>query len=227
MRRSAVDLLAQLAHADVDRAVARAVGHVPDALLQLVAAHRPAAVLCEDVEQAELGRCEAGVGARAAVVHEERALLVGIDLEALDRDRARAQRHRRDLAAAERGVHARHQLAHAEGLGQVVVGADLERVHLVVLAAARRDHDDRGDDALGTCALGHRPAVEAGKHQIDDGDVGALEAELAESALTVLRPLDVETAMPEVRADRARDHPVVLDQQYRWHGSKVRAHLRP
>ena len=156
---------------------------------------------------------------------EEGALLIRIDDESLDGDRTGAEGYGSDLAAAERGVHARDELAHAEGLGEVVVGADLERVHLVVLAAARGDHDDRRHDALGASALRHGPAVETRKHQVDNGDVGALEAELAQPALAILRPLDVEPAVTEVRTDRACDDSVVLDQQHRWH-SKTRLGTR-
>ena len=52
-------------------------GHVPDALLQLVAAHRAAGVLREHEEQAELGRRQLRVGARALLPEQERALLIG------------------------------------------------------------------------------------------------------------------------------------------------------
>ena len=84
--RLVVDLLAQLAHAHVDGAVARAVRDVPDALLQLVPAHRLAGVLGEHEQQPELGRRQHGIVPLAAVVDEERALLVR------DRSAARAPR---------------------------------------------------------------------------------------------------------------------------------------
>ena len=48
-------------------------------------------------------------------------------------------------------------------------------------------------------------------------DVGPLEAELLERALAVLDPLDVVAGMPEVRAHRACDDAVVLDEQYACH----------
>ena len=67
------------------------------------------------------------------------------------------------------------------------------------------------------CLLGQRPAVEARQHEVDDDDVGSLEAELLERPLAVLDPLDVVSGMPEVSAHRARDHAVVLDEQYACH----------
>ena len=117
-----------------------------------------------------------------------------------------------DLAAPERGLHACDELAHAEGLGEVVVGADLEGVHLVVLAAARGDDEDRCEDPLAPGLLGQRPAVQGRQHEIDDAHVGSLEAQLPQGALAVLDPLDVVSGMAEVRAHRACDHPVVLHQ---------------
>ena len=48
-------------------------------------------------------------------------------------------------------------------------------------------------------------------------DVGPLEAELLERALAVLDPLDVVAGVPEVRAHRACDDAVVLDEQYACH----------
>ena len=125
-------------------------------------------------------------------------------------------------AAAQQRLHAGHELAHAEGLREVVVGADAERVHLVVLGAARGDDDDRHRDALAPDGLGHGPAVEAGQHEVDDGDVGALVAQLAQAPLPVLRPLDVEPGVAEVRRHDAGDHRVVLDQEHGGHARTVR-----
>ena len=46
-------------------------------------------------------------------------------------------------AVAQRGAQARHQLLHAEGLGDVIVGAEIERLDLAALVVADRQHDDR------------------------------------------------------------------------------------
>ena len=49
----------------------------------------------------------------------------------------------RRLCMTHRDADAREQLVHAERLRQVVVGAGVERFHLVLLATTRREHDDR------------------------------------------------------------------------------------
>jgi hypothetical protein len=67
---------------------------------------------------------------------------------------------------AERDAHAGEQLAHAEGLGQVVVGASVEGRDLVVLGAPRRQHDDRD----------LRPPAQA-TDQVDAVAVGQAEVE--------------------------------------------------
>ena len=73
---------------------------------------------------------------------------------------------RRGRDAAERGPQAREELAHAERLGDVVVGTGVERGDLVALRLARREDDD-----------GHvGPAAEAGDH-VEAGDVGEAEVE--------------------------------------------------
>ncbi|MNO78148.1 hypothetical protein D3C76_692760 [compost metagenome] len=45
--------------------------------------------------------------------------------------------------AAQQGAHAGHQLAGAEGLDQIVVGAGVQGQDLVGLGTPRREHDDR------------------------------------------------------------------------------------
>src|SRR5258705_3032635 len=60
--RAAVELLAQLAHEDVDRAGAGAGGHVPDPLVQLVTAEHTPRVSRKLVEQAGLRARGARIG---------------------------------------------------------------------------------------------------------------------------------------------------------------------
>ena len=97
-----------------------------------------AGVRDERGEQPELDRCQVHrvAGARDVSVRE-------VDLHVAEHDgrrlRARAAIARRRSARAR----AREQLGDAERLRQVVVGAGVERLDLVVLLGACREHDDR------------------------------------------------------------------------------------
>ena len=72
---------------------------------------------------------------------------------------------------AQRGAHARQQLADGERLLDVVVGAEVERGDLLRLAVARRQHDDRrGGEAAG--ARDHVLAVHIGQAEVEDDQVG-------------------------------------------------------
>ncbi len=92
---------------------------------------------------------------------------------------------------AERGGDAGHQFLHRGGLDQIVIGPDTERVDLVVLGAAGREHDDRDVVVLVAQLLDHPPPVGPRHHQIDDADVGTFEADLAQRAVAVRGPLHV------------------------------------
>ena len=82
-----------------------------------------------------------------------------------------------------------------------------------MLGAARRDDDDRRADPLAACLLDHLPAVEAGEHQVEDADVGALVAEPCEPRLAVRDPDRVEPGRLEVPRHPLGDDVVVLDDQ--------------
>ena len=76
---------------------------------------------------------------------------------------------------AQRHAHARQQLAGAERLGHVVVGAGVERGDLVALLAARRQHDDRHRAPLAQ-PPDDLQAVHVGQAEVEDHDVGLARA---------------------------------------------------
>src|SRR5690348_16842891 len=127
-RRGPVDLLPEPADEHVDRPVAVGLAPAPHLLQQLVARHHAAAVERERVEQPELGRREPG-----AVAVDEGLNLAGIDPQLLDLDRIAAPLLGGTHAPASCGADPRDELAHRERLDEIVVGADLECVHAVVL----------------------------------------------------------------------------------------------
>ena len=77
-------------------------------------------------------------------------------------------------AAAQGRPHARRQLAHAEGLGHVVVGAGIEPDDTVALAGARRQHDDGHGGRRGALAqdAAHFEAVQHRQIQVEHHQVG-------------------------------------------------------
>ena len=155
--------------------------------------------------------------ADALGAQQERAMLGRIDAQAGELERLLALRRRRDARTARQRLHARHELGHAEGLGEVVVGAERERRDLVVLVAARADGEDRRHQALVARALDQPPAVQARQHEIDDAHVGPLEAQLAQALGAVVGPLDVESRGAQVGPHRPRDDAVVLDYEHCGH----------
>src|SRR4029079_1071176 len=123
-------------------------------------------------EQAELRGRE--LGARPVDVRLD---VVGVELQLLDLDPGAATRL--GVADASAGSRARSsgQLLHRERLHEVVVGADLECVNAVVLGPPCGDDDDGRADALVSSLLDDAPAVDAGKHEIEDAYVRPLVAQ--------------------------------------------------
>ena len=72
--------------------------------------------------------------------------------------------------AAQKGAHAGDELAHAEGLRQVVVAADLEAHHLVELGVARGE-EQHGHRGLRAQTAAQLVAVHAGQHDVEHEQV--------------------------------------------------------
>ena len=106
------------------------------------------------------------------------------------------------LRAAAR-AHARQQLADAERLGQVVVGAGVERRDLVVLAAARRQHDDRHRRPLAQVA-DEVDAVAVGQSEVEQHQVGRARAGVDQAALLRLGLDALRSRRPRSAARRKR-----------------------
>ena len=137
----------------------------------------------------------------------------GVEAELLDHDLVVAPRLGRADPAAGGRAHAGCELLHRERLDEVVVRADLERVHAVVLGAAGGHDDDRRADALVSRLLDHAPAVDPGKHEVEHADVRMLVAEPREPGLAVRDTDRVEAGGLEMAGHAAGDDVVVLDDQ--------------
>ena len=124
--------------------------------------------------------------------------------------------------AAQDGLQPRHQLARLEGLGQVVVGAELQADDAVHDLAARGEHDDR-QVALLADGAAQLEAVHLGQHHVEDGGVeAALRAAAPGPALGRVALLQLHVEALQVGRQRRRQQLVVVDQQDAVHGRHAR-----
>ena len=102
-----------------------------------------------------------------------------------------------ELAPAELGAHAAEQLADAERLRHVVVGADLEADDLVDLGVLRRQQDDRNGAAAADVAADVEAAA-ARHHDVEDEQVEVdVGADLRVGVVAVCGELDLEALLTE------------------------------
>ena len=161
MRRVGLELVPELRHelAEVVRLVH--VARTPHLLEQLALAHEPVGVAHEDLDQVPLRRRQldlAAVGIGRTLRREIDAKVGRLD----DREHLVS-----GLGPSQRGAQARQELAHAERLRDVVVGAGVERHDLLGVLVPGGEHDDR-DRRPAAQAVHDLDAVDAGKPEIDD-----------------------------------------------------------
>ena len=124
--------------------------------------------------------------------------------------------------AAEQRADPQDQLAHAERLDHVVVGADLEADHAIDLLALRRAHDHR--DVAGALVLAQLAADlgarQIGQHQIEHDHVGQRVGGRAGEALSAaVREPHREALRAQVVLERGGEVDLVLDDQYEHDGA--------
>jgi hypothetical protein len=177
----------------------------PDLNEQGPVGHEPPTVAHERTQQVELDRREVDLLAVAA--HDPR---VEVHVQPVDLD---GRLPGRVADAPQRGAEPRHQLARAEGLGHVVVGAGLERLDLCVLLAHRAEHEDGHRRPLAQAA-GELDAAAVGEHEVDDGGVrrahgGAVERLLHRGGLD-----HVVAGLAQDDLQRAQDLALVVDHEH-------------
>ncbi len=153
----------------VDRPAVDRVLVSPHVLEQAVPRLHPPPAPRQDLQQAELRRCQGN--AAAADLHR---VAGNIDLNVADlqmRSRLIPGPDPRQLLSDPD-----QELARAEGLRHVVVRAELESEDAVHLRRARRQHDDRdrAGHRIAPQDLAHLQPVHFGKHEVEDDQVGML-----------------------------------------------------
>ena len=119
----------------------------------------------------------------------------------------------RRVGAAQGGPQPGQQLVHAEGLGQVVVGAEVEGGDLVGLGLPHRQHDD-GHGRPAPEAADHVEPVDAGQAEVEQDDVGVAGGRQVEGLLPAGRLVDVVAAGLQVHGEGPPDLGLVVDDQH-------------
>ena len=158
----------------------------------------------EEVEQIELQRRE---WHRPAVAFHRAPARV--DAQAGGLGHAFGERATR---APQQRAHARDQFGGAEGLGDVVVSADLEPEEFVALARARGD-DENGHLAVATQAARDLEPVEAGQAEVQHHERRLETREIRQRPSAVGRLVTLEAHGLEVLGNDVGDARVVLDDE--------------
>ena len=134
---------------------------------------------------------------------------VDLDIVKLNRLRAAFGRRRH---AAQRGADARQQFRRAERLGDVIVGAGVERGHFILLGIAHRQHDDRdlgaGADGAARLQAAHPRHVHVEQNQVEAVRANGIQRLLAGARFVKF------IAVPGQRgAQHAADLRLIVDHQ--------------
>src|SRR5262245_21893162 len=162
VRRIRLELRPDVGEVDAQIVGLVLVARSPDLLEELTVGDEPPGMLRQLTEQVEFDRCQVDL----RLAPPDRAIRQ-IDLEVAHPDPGVAIL----AAAAQDSPHAGEQLLGPEGLGDVVVCPGVERAHLLMLIADRRQHDDRHLAPAADLRGNVRP-VAVGKDQIEDDRVG-------------------------------------------------------
>src|SRR4029450_8811784 len=208
-----LELRADMADVAVDGAIADEARTDIGRRHQVLAREHAARLGGGGVRQGELG---GGGGARGTVPRGRDRLQVDHQPAAhhplLDGDR-------RSLAAQHR-LHPRHQLARAEGLYDIVVGAELEAqdaIHLLVLGG---EEDDRHIAAQAQ-PLAHLGAIELGHEDVQDHQRGRLARRDLQRSKPVVGRQRLVARAPQRKAHDVADVRIVIDDQDLLHDGSL------
>jgi hypothetical protein len=138
----------------------------------------------------------------------------GVDLEISE---SHLQRHvDRSACAGKELLHAEHEFARAERLGNVVVGTDLEADNAIGLCGFRSEHDDRnrcGRRIAAKQAADIEP-IDLREHEVEHDERGPIGAGLCKGRLSIGSLHRIETCLTQFERQHLERVGLVVDDQY-------------
>jgi len=172
---------------------------------ELRAREDPPRLTGESCHELEFGRGQVDPAAGNAHQHPGEVKLDVADAQVLGRGA-------RPIRTSQHCPNTCHQLLGAEGLGDVVVGAELEANQLVGLVRAGGEHDDRHARVAAELSR-HVQAVQPRQTEIQHDQVGPAAACEPDGARSLGRGQDLEARVLEVVACQAKDVGRVVDDE--------------
>ena len=118
------------------------------------------------------------------------------------------------LDAAQHGMNARGQLARVEGLGQIVVGANLQADDAIDVLAAGGQQDD-GNGRVAPKGAQNLEAVLLGQHHIENDELIVAAGGELDGACAGMMGIHLEPFAAQQFADQIAQLPVVVDDEDR------------
>src|SRR5690606_29670979 len=108
------------------------------------------------------------------------------------------------------------ELLEAHGLGEAVVEPGLERpaAFVLVLAGRQRDEDRAGRPSLAAHPLTELAAAQPWKIEVEDDDLGLVDASGVEGRVRIRERVDVVAATAEEKLEPAQHSRVLVDQEH-------------
>ncbi len=207
-RRVWLELPAQVGHVDAEIVTFGLVLGPPYLGEQLFLGDQFLAVPDQHFEQLPLGGGQPHVGAIAldALGGEVDGEILADDHRLIGCGRSTAHRYPKPG----------EQLPHAKRLRHVVVGAGVERGHLLALLTPGRQHDD-GHRGPAAHAADHVGAIHVRQAKIEDQHVGPVPGDSRQARLTVGRGAHLVLVRGEVDPQRAQDRLLIVNDEHPGH----------
>jgi hypothetical protein len=116
-------------------------------------------------------------------------------------------------AMPECGAHPRHEFTDVEGLVDVIVRTEIQRLDFLRLALARGQHDDRHIGPLAH-TTDHVLAIAIGKPEIEQNDIGRLGCDALDRIGDRGRARHLVAVGLERRLEETQDRHLVVDDQH-------------